>query len=121
MNDTMNSNWFYQEFVSPLYKKYEDNPHFTIETNKGEKFWNIQYALLNEPDVFTPITNPEDKIIGFYVKDYPEYIMVDSQYGEDLPIIMFEFVMKHYVKTGETTQIIGYVGFGDVSLKELAC
>ncbi len=117
----MNSNWFYQEFVSPLYKQYEENPCFTIKTDKGEKFWNIQYALLNEQDVFTPITNPENKIIGFYVKDYPEYILMDSQYEEDLSTIMFRFVMKHYVNTGETTQIIGYVGFGDAFTKELAC
>lgn len=68
---TSNSELFYQEFVAPLYEKYADDPNFNKKGDDNNDLYDIQYALLKESDVFTPIKWQDEetgmsKVIGFF-------------------------------------------------------
>ena len=100
------------------------------DDDKG--LYDIQYALLKESDVFTPIkwqdeANGMSKVIGFSVKGYPQYLLVDAQHSysgsdddsksveEKIPesFALFEYAMDKHMKTGATVEFLFYVGLGD--------
>lgn len=112
-NKSLEQDTFYQEFCSPLYKKYEDDENFIVELKDGTKCWNIQYAFLKETDTFTPLSNEEGLIYGFYVKEYPEYLFTDTQYTEETAWSALFYTMKHFNETGKKVKMIAYHGFGD--------
>ena len=129
---TSNSELFYQEFVAPLYEKYADDPNFINKGDKNNDLYDIQYALLKESDVFTPIEWQDEakgmsKVIGFSVEGYPQYLLADAQYSysvsdddsrsveEKSPesFALFEYAMDKHMKTGVRVEFLLYVGLGD--------
>ena len=129
---TSNSELFYQEFVAPLYEKYADDPDFIKKVDDDKDRYDIQYALLKESDVFTPIEWQDEakgmsKVIGFSVEGYPQYLLADAQYSysvsdddsrsveEKSPesFALFEYAMDKHMKTGAKVEFLLYVGLGD--------
>jgi hypothetical protein len=110
---TLIQDTFYQEFCAPLYRKYENDENFIVELKDGTKCWNIQYAFLKEPKTFTPLTNEEGLVYGFYVEGFPQYLFADSQYTEESAWNTLFYSMKHFNETGKKVQIISYHGFSD--------
>jgi hypothetical protein len=118
---------FYQEFLSPLYTKYEDDPRFTVSDEDGDKIWDLQYALLQEcahNNLFEPILYEEDGcglVVGFRVNGKPQFILTDAQYSKKdngAPLLMLmDDAQKYFMETGERSSLITYVGFSDVYLK----
>ena len=116
---TTHQDLFFQEFLSPIYKKYEDDSEFIVETEDGEKMYNVQYALLKESEFFEPhFWECEDgvtKVVGFHIRNKPGYFLQDGRYTSEpglLISLMLDF-NKHYQETGEQVAVIAYVGFGD--------
>ena len=129
---TSNSELFYQEFVAPLYEKYADDPNFIKKGDDNNDLYDIQYALLKESDVFTPIEWQDEakgmsKVIGFFVEGYPQYLLADAQYSysgsdddsksveEKSPesFALFEYAMGKHMETGVNVEFLLYVGLGD--------
>jgi hypothetical protein len=121
---TVHSDLVYQEFVSPLYKKYEEDPNFTVSDDKGEKMHNIQYALLQECQsggCFEPVLFEEEDgrqlVIGFKVKGKSDYLFLDGQYSKkDEGAVMTTIIAecaKVYNETGVSVNLLAYIGFGD--------
>ena len=121
---------FFQEFVNPLYEKYEDDPRFTTTDEDGEKMWDLQYAFIQEcqnDNLFEPILWEEKDgrqlVIGFRVNGKPQYILSDAQYsnkenGAPLMMLMHD-AQKYYMETGEQVSFCAYVGFDDVYAEEV--
>ena len=121
---TVHSDLVYQEFVSPLYKKYEEDPNFTVSDDKGEKMHNIQYALLQECQsggCFEPVLFKDEDgrqlVVGFKVKGKSDYLFFDAQYSKrDAGAVMTNIIArcaKVYQETGVTVKLLPYIGFGD--------
>ena len=121
---------FFQEFVNPLYEKYEDDPRFTFTDEDGEKMWDLQYAFIQEcqtDNLFEPILWEEEDgrelVIGFRVNGQPQFILSDAQYskkenGAPLMMMMTD-ATKFFMETGEQVSFVGYVGFDDVYAEEV--
>jgi hypothetical protein len=121
---TVQSDLVFQEFLSPLYKKYEDDLNFYVSDDKGDKVCNIQYALLQEcqsDGCFEPVLWEEEVgrylVIGFKVKGKPDYLFSDAQYSEkEDGAVMMELLLQCsmvFKKTGIQVKILPYIGFGD--------
>ena len=127
---TTTTELFDQEFLSPLYTKYEDDPRFTVSDEDGDQMWDLQYALLQEcehDNLFEPILYEEEDgrelVVGFSVNGKPQFVLIDAQYskkenGAPLMMMMHD-AQKYFMETGERVSLIGYVGFGDVYKKEV--
>ena len=127
---TTTTELFDQEFLSPLYTKYEDDPRFTVSDEDGDKMWDIQYALLQEcehDNLFEPILYEEEDgrelVVGFSVNGKPQFVLIDAQYskkdnGAPLMMMMHD-AQKYFMETGERVSLIGYVGFDDVYAEEV--
>jgi len=103
-SDPLNTNVF-----SPLHKKYKGDSKYL--DSEGVK--HIDYLCLNEPDFFTPILYHEvcgEKVIGFKVNDYPEYILADisCNSNSEIQTLMFA-LMEKSVDTGKQVKIIHYL------------
>ena len=127
---TTHTELFLQEFVNPLYEKYEDDPRFTFTDEDGEKMWDLQYAFIQEcqnDNLFEPILWEEEDgrqlVIGFRVNGQPQFILSDAQYskkenGAPLMMMMTD-ATKFFMETGEQVSFVGYVGFDDVYAEEV--
>ena len=127
---TTHTELFLQEFVNPLYEKYEDDPRFTFTDEDGEKMWDLQYAFIQEcqnDNLFEPILWEEEDgrqlVIGFRVNGKPQFILSDAQYskkenGAPLMMMMTD-ATKFFMETGEQVSFVGYVGFDDVYAEEV--
>lgn len=127
---TTHTELFLQEFVNPLYEKYEDDPRFTFTDEDGEKMWDLQYAFIQEcqtDNLFEPILWEEEDgrqlVIGFRVNGKPQFILSDAQYskkenGAPLMMMMTD-ATKFFMETGEQVLFVGYVGFDDVYAEEV--
>jgi len=103
-SDPLNTNVF-----SPLHKKYKGDSKYL--DSEGVK--HIDYLCLNEPDFFTPILYHEEcgeKVIGFKVNDYPEYILANftCNSNSEIQTLMFA-LMEKSVDTGRQMKIISYI------------
>ena len=127
---TASDQLFHREFLTPLYKKYEEDPRFVVSNENGEEMWDVQYALLKEhqqDDLFTPVLWEEEDgrqlVIGFRVNGQPQFILSDAQYskkenGAPLMMMMTD-ATKFFMETGEQVSFVGYVGFDDVYAEEV--
>lgn len=127
---TTHTELFLQEFVNPLYEKYEDDPRFTFTDEDGEKMWDLQYAFIQEcqtDNLYEPILWEEEDgrelVIGFRVNGQPQFILSDAQYskkenGAPLMMMMTD-ATKFFMETGEQVSFVGYVGFDDVYAEEV--
>ena len=127
---TTHTELFLQEFVNPLYEKYEDDPRFTFTDEDGEKMWDLQYAFIQEcqtDNLYEPILWEEEDgrqlVIGFRVNSQPQFILSDAQYskkenGAPLMMMMTD-ATKFFMETGEQVSFVGYVGFDDVYAEEV--
>ena len=127
---TTHTELFLQEFVNPLYEKYEDDPRFAFTDEDGEKMWDLQYAFIQEcqtDNLFEPILWEEEDgrelVIGFRVNGQPQFILSDAQYskkenGAPLMMMMTD-ATKFFMETGEQVSFVGYVGFDDVYAEEV--
>ena len=121
---------FDQEFIQPLYDKYEEDPRFTLTDDGGETVLDLQYALLQEcehDNLFEPLLYEEEDgrelVIGFRVNGKPQFILSDAQYskkenGAPLMMMMTD-ATKFFMETGEQVSFVGYVGFDDVYAEEV--
>jgi len=103
------SNPLNRNVFSPLHDKYKGDSKYL--DSEGVK--HIDYLCLNEPDLFTPITYHErcgEKIIGFMMNGYPEYILADITCDSDseMQTLMFS-LMEKSVDTGKQVKIINYI------------
>lgn len=128
---TTNEDLFFQEFISPIYAKYEDDPNFIFSYQDGTQVYNVQYALLQESvndNIFEPLIWDEEDgrklVIGFTLPAKPEYLLCDAQYSKkENGAVNFMFLiesMKYFNKTGCTKRLIGYAGCGDAYISEVA-
>ena len=127
---TTHTELFLQEFVNPLYEKYEDDPRFTFTDEDGEKMWDLQYAFIQEcqtDNLYEPILWEEEDgrqlVIGFRVNGQPQFILSDAQYskkenGAPLMMMMTD-ATNFFMETGEQVSFVGYVGFDDVYAEEV--
>ena len=127
---TTHTELFLQEFVNPLYEKYEDDPRVTFTDEDGEKMWDLQYAFIQEcqtDNLYEPILWEEEDgrqlVIGFRVNGQPQFILSDAQYskkenGAPLMMMMTD-ATKFFMETGEQVSFVGYVGFDDVYAEEV--
>ena len=127
---TTHDQLFYQEFLTPLYKKYEEDPRFVVSNEIGEKMWDVQYALLKEyqqDDLFAPVLWEEEDgrqlVVGFRVKGQPRYLLNDAQYSDkDSGALLMKIILdsaQFYQETGEKLSLISYIGFSDVYVEEV--
>ena len=127
---TTHTELFLQEFVNPLYEKYEDDPRFTFTDEDGEKMWDLQYAFIQEcqtDNLFEPILWEEEDgrelVIGFRVNGKPQFVLVDAQYSKKdngAPMLMMMTdAQKYFMESGEKVSLIAYVGFDDVYAEEV--
>lgn len=127
---TTTTELFDQEFLSPLYTKYEDDPRFTVSDEDGDKMCDLQYALLQEceyDNLFEPILYEEEDgrelVVGFRVNGKPQFVLVDARYSKKdngaVLLMMMTDAQKYSKETGEQVSLIGYVGFDDVYKKEV--
>ena len=121
---------FDQEFIQPLYDKYEEDPRFTLTDDDGETVLDLQYALLQEcehDNLFEPLLYEEEDgrelVIGFRVNGKPQFVLVDAQYSKKdngAPLLMtMTDAQKYFMESGEKVSLIAYVGFDDVYAEEV--
>ena len=114
--ETISERAFFEEYLQPLYDKYQENENFIQVCDDGEKIFDIQKVMLHEQQVFTPLTNEKGRVYGFSIKGHP-YKFIDTRYSDDIPLIMMN-IMDNYVENdGETTPIITYFGCNECFIK----
>ena len=128
---TTQEDLFFQEFLSPIYAMYADDPNFIVGCQGGSQVYNVQYALLREStmsNIFEPLFWDEEDgrqlVVGFTLPAKPEYLLFDAQYskkenGAVNALFLLES-MKYFTDTGNQKKLIGYIGCGDAySLEEV--
>ena len=127
---TTHTELFLQEFVNPLYEKYEDDPRFTFTDEDGEKMWDLQYAFIQEcqtDNLYEPILWEEEDgrqlVVGFRVKGQPQFVFPDAQYSRKgdgaMMLKMMLDSQRFYDETGEKQCFISYFGFSDAYVEEV--
>jgi len=114
---------FYAEHCAPCLNKYRNDDEFIVTTSDGVRLFDVQRAMLYEGDVFSPLVSCDNKVIGFVVEEYPEYLFADASHaggeGSNAPHI-FLYVMKRFVESNQKTSVLAYSGFRDVYLTDAA-
>ena len=115
---------FYAAHCAPILDKYRNDDNFITTTPDGVKLFDVQLAMLNEGEVFSPVIGGDNKVIGFAVEDYPEYLFADTSGAGDAdssnaPDIFF-YAMQRFVEHQQNTSIIGYSGFRQVYVTDAA-
>ena len=117
------SQQFYADYCAPCLDKYRSDDQFVVTTSEGVKLFDVQLAMLKEKDVFSPVLGCDGKVIGFVVKDHPEYFFADtSGAGGDgsNAADIFAYVMQRLIEDGQKTSVFTYAGFRDVYVAEQA-
>lgn len=128
---TIHEELFFQEFLSPIYPKYEGDPRFIFTHQDGTQIYNVQYALLQEclnDNYLEPLIWDEEDgrklVVGFTLPAKPEYILYDTQYSNkengEVSFMLYSKSIKYFMETGCTTRLIGYVGCGHAYLSEVS-
>ena len=114
---TLSSNTLFEEYIQPLYAKYENNPDYIQTAENGDQLFDVQKVMLNEQDVFTPIPNEKGRVYGFEIDGFPYFKFIDCRYTDDIPEIIGKSIQNYVEKRGETTQIISYMGCNEIFLQ----
>ena len=114
---TPSSNTFFEEYIQPLYAKYEKNPDYIQTAENGDELFDVQKVMLNEQDVFTPIHNEKGRVYGFEIDGFSGYKFIDCRYTDDIPEIIGKSIQNYSEKDGEVTQIISYFGCNEIFLQ----
>ena len=114
---TLSSNTLFEEYIQPLYAKYENNPDFIQTAENGDQLFDVQKVMLNEQDVFTPIPNEKGRVYGFEIDGFPYFKFIDCRYTDDIPEIIGKSIQNYSEKDGEVTQIISYFGCNEIFLQ----
>lgn len=113
---TLSSNTLFEEYIQPLYAKYEKNPDYIQTAENGDQLFDVQKVMLNEQDVFTPIPNEKGRVYGFEIDGFP-YKFIDCRYTDDIPEIIGKSMKNYSDKDGEVTKIISYFGCNEIFLQ----
>jgi hypothetical protein len=125
---SMHPELFYQEYLSPLYKKYLNDPEFLCENEDGMKICNLQHALLKESQdssTFVPVLSEQEDgrelIIGFVVPGLPMLLLYDTRYAQtkvqkDKLFINFYRSVKQFCPDITQLQFLSFTGFSDLCL-----
>ena len=114
---TLSSNTLFEEYIQPLYAKYENNPDYIKTAENGDELFDVQKVMLNEQDVFTPIPNAKGRVYGFEIDGLPYFKFIDCRYTDDIPEIIGKSIQNYSEKDGEVTQIISYFGCNEIFLQ----
>ena len=114
---TLSSNTLFEEYIQPLYAKYENNPDFIQTAENGDQLFDVQKVMINEQDVFTPIPNEKGRVYGFEIDGFPYFKFIDCRYTDDIPEIIGKSIQNYSEKDGEVTQIISYFGCNEIFLQ----
>jgi hypothetical protein len=118
ISDCPKAQHFYASHCAPILNKYRNDDNFTVTTSDGVKLFDIQLAMLNEGEVFSPVIGGNNKVIGFVVEDHPEYLFADTSGAGDAdssnaPDIFF-YAMRRFAEHQQKTSIFTYSGFREV-------
>ena len=114
---TLSSNLLFEEYIQPLYAKYENNPDYTQTAENGDQLFDVQKVMLTEQDVFTPIPNEKGRVYGFEIDGFPYFKFIDCRYTDDIPEIIGNSIKNYAEKDGEVTKIISYFGCNEIFLQ----
>ena len=110
---------FYDKFCAPVFNKYQKDDAYIVSTPGGDKYFDVQLAMLSEAQTFSPVTDSGDRVIAFFVKGQPQYVFADDNYMGDkdaaIPGI-FPCLMERFVQSGEATKIATYHGFRHITV-----
>jgi hypothetical protein len=112
---------FYADYCAPVLDKYRNDDQFIFTTCDGVKLFDVQLAMLNEQDVFCPVVNCDNKVIGFVHKNYPQYLFADTNGagGDDSNAAdIFCYAMRRFVEDEQTTSFLAYSGFRHVYVSD---
>ena len=112
----LSSNTLFEEYIQPLYAKYENNPDYIKTAENGDELFDVQKVMLNEQDVFTPIPNAKGRVYGFEIDGLPYFKFIDCRYLDDMDEL-FAKCMEHFVETKEVTKCISYFGCNEIFLQ----
>ena len=59
---TLTSNTVFEEYLQPLYAKYENNKDFIFTYENGDQIFDVQKVMPHEQDIFTPIHNEKVEV-----------------------------------------------------------
>ena len=113
---TLTSNTVFEEYLQPLYAKYENNKDFIFTYENGDQIFDVQKVMLHEQDIFTPIHNEKGRVYGFKIDGIP-FKFIDCRYTKDIPEILGKCIENYAEKDGEVTEIISYVGCNEIYLQ----
>jgi len=118
ISDCPKTQQFYAAHCAPFLDKYRNDDNFIVTTPDGVKLFDVQLAMLNEGEVFSPVVSCDNKVIGFVVEDHPEYLFADTSGAgnadsSNAPDI-FCYVMRRFVENEQMTSILTYSGFRQV-------
>ena len=113
----LSSNLLFEEYIQPLYAKYENNPDYIQTAENGDKLFDVQKVMLNEQDVFNPIFNEKGRVYGFQIDGFPYHKFIDCRYTDDIPEIIGNSIKNYAEKDGEVTKIISYFGCNEIFLQ----
>ena len=111
------SNTLFEEFIQPLYAKYENHPDFIQTAENGDQLFDVQKVMLIEQDVFNPIPNEKGRVYGFEIDGFPYFKFIDCRYTDDIPEIIGKSIKNYAEKDGEVTKIISYFGCNEIFLQ----
>ena len=112
---TLSSNILFEEYIQPLYDKYENNPDYIKTAENGDQLFDVQKVMLTERDVFTPIPNAKGRVYGFEIDGLP-YKFIDCRYLDDMDEIFIKS-MEHFFEKKEKTKLISYFGCNEIFLQ----
>ncbi len=123
ISDCPKAQQFYADHCAPIFDEYRNDDNFIVTTTDGTMLFDVQLAMLNEGEVFSPVISCDNKVIGFVVKDHPEYLLADTSGACDpdssnAPDI-FCYAMQRLVEHGQATSIITYSGFRHVYVNDV--
>ena len=109
---------FYADYCAPVLDKYRSDDNYIVGTADGVKYFDAQLAMLNEGEVFSPVVNCDNKVIGFVVEDCPEYLFADTSGASDEDSSnaadIFWYALQRFAENEQKTFISTYSGFRQV-------
>ena len=96
---TLSTDTLFEEYIQPLYDKYENNPDYIKTAENGDQLFDVQKVMLTELDVFTPIPNEKGRVYGFEIDGLP-YKFIDCRYLDDMDEIFIKSMEHFFEKSG---------------------
>ena len=87
--------------------------NFYKYTDETGKCWvDIKRKMMDQPHIYQRFYNSNGEVVGFCVKDAPEYMLLDYRYSMEDDLGGFHVhMMKNFVDRDTESQIIFYNGF----------